>query len=311
MKIHEPVMTKEVEKFLALSPGKMIIDATLGTGGHSAAILKKIEPKGKLIGIDQDKDALLLAKKRLSRKNVLLIYGNFRELPRILKTAKAKAVDGILFDLGISTRQIMDAERGFSFQKDGPLDMRMDQTAPIKASSILSNYSYQDLKNIFKKIGEEPYASPIAKNIVEERTRHPLVSTGQLVEIIKKSLPEREIRRRKKHFATNIFRALRMVTNSELEALDKGVSEAINFLKKDGRIVVISYHSLEDRIVKNIFKKEARGCLCPKDFPVCRCGQTPRLQILTKKPLVPSQNEINKNPKSRSAKLRAAKKIIF
>jgi 16S rRNA (cytosine1402-N4)-methyltransferase len=288
-------MYSEVLSYLQLLPGKVIVDCTVGEGGHSEGILRKITPGGHLIGIDQDDDALSATRLRLSRfeNSFTLVQENFQNITDVLAKLGINAMDGVVFDLGVSNMQLTTPERGFSFQSDGPLNMRMDKYAQITAFDLINNLSEEEIANLIYTFGQERYSRRIAAKIVEERSRHVITSTSQLADIIVESLPVRE-RYKKIHPATRTFMALRIAVNRELEVLQAGLTQAIDLLKPGGRICVISFHSLEDRIVKQEFKAQARkGCL----------------QIITKKPLIPTDEEMESNRKSRSAKLRVAEKL--
>jgi len=290
-------MPGEVIKFLNLKPGQLIVDATMGTGGHSEMILERITPKGRLIGIDRDKDSLEICRRRLERfhGSLELVHGNFAQLDVILKDLKIKKIDGILFDLGISTFQLKDKDRGFSFLEEGPLDMRMDRTSYFSAYDLVNNLKEKEISDLLWSFGEERWHNRIARILVEERQRHPITTTLQLADIATRSVPVRYRHRRYKiHPATRTFQAVRIAVNRELEILEGAINKGIEFLKIKGRICVISFHSLEDRIAKHTFKKaRAEGLI----------------NILTPKPLIPAQSEVENNPSSRSSKFRAAEKI--
>lgn len=292
MQEHIPVLQQEVIKVLAPQPNENFIDATLGFGGHSALILKKTAPKGKLLGIEQDELALEKAKENLENfeDRFQFYLGNFTDLGLVIKEWGLKEINGILFDLGPSTYQLTDKQRGFSFQKDAPLDMRMDKSKKLKASDIVNKYSQKELEKILYQ-GEEKFGKLIAKKIVEERNGRPIETTQQLVEIIRKATSPSYRFNQKLHFATGTFRALRLAVNNELENLKNVLPQAVKILSSGGRIAVISFHSLEDRIVKNFFR-DSEG-----------------LEILTQKPVTATEKEVAINPKARSAKLRAARKI--
>jgi 16S rRNA (cytosine1402-N4)-methyltransferase len=293
--IHNPVMTEEIIKYLNLKPGKTVIDCTVGAGGHSLNIAERILPTGRIVGIDQDKEILEKAKQNLSRyeNNIDLIYGNFRELKNLLNDMEIHQVDGILYDLGISSYQLDKPERGFSFNNEGPLDMRMDRNLQITAFDLINNLPKDEISKILYKYADERYSRKIASSIVKHRQKQPISTTKQLEDIVKRSIPYRGNQRINP--ATRTFLALRIAVNNELESLDISLTQAIDLLKEEGRICVISFHSQEDRIVKHKFKEYARK---------------KELKILTKKPLRPKGEEIEKNPRSRSAKLRAAMKVV-
>ncbi|NMB41228.1 MAG: 16S rRNA (cytosine(1402)-N(4))-methyltransferase RsmH [Firmicutes bacterium] len=308
---HAPVMPEEVLECLKPAPGKIMVDATLGGGGHSEAILERLLPGGKLIGIDQDDDALRAAQARLSRFGEAFkpVKGNFRHVASIIKEFGLKNVDGLLFDLGVSSYQLDSPGRGFSYRGDVFLDMRMDQSLPLTAADLLRDLSKRQLTGIFRKYGEEKWAARIASFIVEYRQKkEPISRSKQLVQIIKNSIPA-AARRRGGHPAKRIFQALRIAVNSELENLKKGLEQGIDILQARGRIVVIAYQSLEDVLVKKQFRESSRGCICPPGIPVCRCNNVPVLKILTRKPLYAAPKELSKNPRAKSARLRAAEKL--
>ena len=301
---HIPVLTQEILNYLNLKKGGVYIDCTLGGGGHSKAILENIYPQGSLVGIDQDKEAIETAKEELKSyiDKVKLIKGNFKNLDGILSDLKIKTISGIVFDLGVSSHQLKKKERGFSFQEDSYLDMRMDLTQEFKADILLNSYSEKDLAEIFEKYGEERFSRRIARLIVTERKKKAITTTKELTDLIIRSLPRTKKRLTWRiHPATRVFQAIRIEVNQELKALEKGLNQAIRALEDKGRICVISYHSLEDRIVKHLFKEVEREGKGQGDYG---------LKIITKKPIRPSSEEIRENPKARSAKLRVAEKII-
>jgi len=308
--VHQPVLKKEVIKNLKIKKRGIYLDATLGEGGHAEGILKKLTQQGCLIGIDRDEEAIKRACQRLwsFRTQVIFIRENYKTLPRILKQFKIDKVDGILLDLGLSSLQLESQYRGFSFRLLAPLDMRMDKRTRLKANDLINNLSEDDLRKLFFQFGEERYSKRIAKYIVKERMKKPIKTTYELVRIIKEALPGKS-RFQRLHPATRIFQALRIAVNQELDNLQVFLEESIGFMKKGSRIMVISYHSLEDRIVKKFFKELSKGCICPPDFPFCCCGITPKLKIITTKPIRPKENEIKLNPRARSAKLRIAEKL--
>jgi len=292
---HTPVMSKEVIKFLAPHHDENFIDATCGLGGHAKLILEKISPNGKLLAIDQDGVALEKAEKNLKKfaDRVTFAHDNFSELGLLIRDWKVSRVDGILFDLGVSNYQFSEKERGFSFNQNARLDMRMSpERQRVSAYEIINRYDLRELKKILSVYGEEPFAQKIAKEIVRVRDSKPIETTTELVEVIRRATPPKYRFSQKKHFATSTFRALRMAVNDELGVLESGLKQAVGVLSPGGRIVVISFHSLEDRIVKNFFRENTA------------------LKILTPKPIIASTEEISQNPKARSAKLRAAIKIF-
>ncbi|HQD53715.1 MAG TPA: 16S rRNA (cytosine(1402)-N(4))-methyltransferase RsmH [Peptococcaceae bacterium] len=308
---HKPVLLQEVLEFLQPKPGMVFVDGTLGGGGHSKAILEKILPGGKLLAFDQDLDAINAAKQVLTplgEENFQLFHRNFRDMAQALSQTAYEKVDGILLDLGVSSYQLDQKERGFSYQYDAPLDMRMDRTQDFDAAELVNKAGLEELARIIRDYGEEKWAKRIASFIVEERQRNPLRTTGQLVEVIKKAIPN-SARREGPHPSKRTFQALRIAVNRELEILPPALEDALGLLKPGGRMAVITFHSLEDRLVKTAFRKAAQGCVCPKDFPMCVCQQKPRVKIITGKPVVPTTEEIADNPRARSAKLRVVEKV--
>lgn len=307
---HKPVLLAEVTKHLSLHPGSIVVDCTLGGAGHAKRIHDLIAPTGFLVGIDQDDAALVAAADalRLGQQGILL-KGDFGELDTLLSEAGLAYADAFLFDLGVSSPQLDFAERGFSYHADASLDMRMNPAGGgSTAADVVDSYSESELTRILREYGEERWASRIAAFIVAARARRPIRTTGELVEIVKAAIPA-SARRTGPHPARRTFQALRIEVNHELEKLDGALRSAVRWLSSGGRIVVISYHSLEDRIVKNVFAELSRGCVCPPDLPVCRCGMKPVLHVVTKKAVVPSAEEIEANARARSAKLRAAEKV--
>ncbi len=312
---HTPVLLAEVTQHLSPHPGSIVVDCTLGGAGHAKRLVDLIAPTGILVGIDQDDVALDAAAVtlRLGQQEppakVVLLKGNFANLDELLVEAGVPYVDGILMDLGVSSPQLDVAERGFSFKADAPLDMRMDpghQT--LTAAEVVADYSASDLARIIRDYGEDRWASRIAEFIVAARARRPLTTTGDLVDVIKAAIPA-SARRSGGHPAKKTFQALRIEVNDELGSLERGLQAAIRWLAPGGRVAVISYHSLEDRIVKRAFAGHAQRCTCPPDLPVCTCGNEPVLRVLTRKAIVPSASEIEDNPRARSAKLRVAEKL--
>lgn len=305
---HKPVLLNEVLDLLNPANRKAIVDCTLGGAGHSKEIQALLPPDGWLIGIDQDDDALAAAGQCLAGKaNVELRKGNFGDLAEILSDWSGP-IDGFLFDLGVSSWQLDKPERGFSYQHDAPLDMRMDQSGPLTAYDIVNNWSQRDLTYIFRAYGEEKWSARVAEFIIKERTTRHIESTGELVEIIKAAIPA-AARREGGHPGRRIFQALRIAVNSELESLRKGMAAAIDLCAPGGVVAIISYHSLEDRMVKQLFRDKAAGCICPPEVPICRCDHFPEVRVLTRKPILPSQAELEENSRSRSAKLRAVEKL--
>lgn len=308
---HMSVLPDEVLRFLAPKAGGIYLDGTLGGGGHASLIAELCTPgNGTLIGIDQDQEALRAAKERLSGYdgNVVLVHGNFSALAQHLETLEITALDGFILDLGVSSHQLDSAGRGFSFQQDAPLDMRMDRSQGETAADLVNNLPEQDLERIIKDYGEERWARRVAAFIVKARSESPITSTLQLVDVIKGAIPKAKWEERL-HPATRTFQALRIAVNHELESLENGLRDAIDRLAPGGRGVVISFHSLEDRIVKHIFREYATGCTCPRNIPLCVCGKQPRAKVLTGKPVMATDAEISMNPRARSAKLRAVEKL--
>jgi len=307
---HVPVMVKEVIDYLNCLPGKTYVDGTLGGGGHAQAILEAISPDGCLIGIDRDPDAIAYARKSLHRfrPNVQIFHDDFTHLPQILSRLHTTGVDGILLDLGLSLYQLEGSARGFSFMRDEPLDMRMNPEQGHTAAAIVNRFSGKDLADLIARYGEEPWAARISKSIVVARRQQTIQSSLQLAEIVRKAIPARH-RRGRIHPATRTFQAIRIAVNHELEALEEFLDEVVNLLNPEARLCILSFHSLEDRIVKERFKALARGCTCPPDFPKCVCGKTPQVSILTKRPVRPGPSEVQANPMARSAKLRAVERL--
>lgn len=308
---HVPVLRKVVENYLNLSPGGIAIDATVGLGGHTADMVVKVGDSGLVIGFEQDEEHYIYAKKRFesSRGKVVLINRNFVFLQEELERRGSKEVDGILFDLGIASPHVDRPERGFSFSKEGHLDMRFDTSQGRTAADIVNTCSFTELVKIFRDYGEERFSAKIAKTIIAERRKRTIRTTTQLSDLIVSLVPRESRRKMSFHPATRVFQALRIAVNHELEVLEEALKQAVDVLKKGGRLVAISYHSLEDRIVKNVLRNETKGCICPPEILICQCHHVPRIKVLTKKPITPDSQEIRENPRSRSAKLRAAERI--
>lgn len=308
---HQSVLLNEVVHYLDIKPAGVYLDATIGGGGHALQIASRMNHQGLLIGIDQDQAAIQASQERLANVNptVKLFRSNFEAIPEILKDLGIDAIDGALFDLGVSSFQLDEIERGFSYKSDAPLDMRMDRSRPFSAFHLVNSASIDELTRIIGEYGEERWAKRIALFIDRQRREKEIKTTGELAEIIKSAIPA-ATRRTGPHPARRTFQALRIAVNNELEVLEKALEETIPLLGQGGRLVVISFHSLEDRIVKNVFAKEAKGCCCPKELPVCQCNRQPRLKILTRKPVVPTEDEIRLNPRARSSKLRSAEKLV-
>lgn len=309
---HTPVLLEPTLRYLNPTPGGTYVDATLGGAGHSEKIAEQIGPDGLLIGIDQDEQALAAAAERLRRfgTRVRLVRDNFANLAGILQALGIARIDGILFDFGVSSPQLDQAERGFSYHQDAPLDMRMDQRATTNAADLVNTLTEIELTRILRDFGEERWAKRIARGIVRSRQQRPIRSTGELVEIVKASVPQ-AARRDGPHPARRTFQALRIAVNRELDVISEALPQAIDALKPGGRLVAISFHSLEDRIVKQTLQKAEDPCVCPPDFPVCRCGEVATCRILTRRPIVATEAETEQNPRARSAKLRAAERVLF
>lgn len=305
---HKPVLLQECIDALAIRPDGVYVDGTLGRAGHSREIAKRLTT-GRLICIDRDMAAIDAAKERLAPylDRVTLVHSNFSELESVLGQAGVSGADGMLFDLGVSSPQLDDSSRGFSYMHDAPLDMRMDRSAPLSAYEVVNTWSYEELRRILYDYGEERYAPAIAKAIVRARETAPIATTLELVEIIKGAMPPAALRE-KQHPAKRSFQAIRIAVNGELDALEPMLRAAVDKLNPGGRLAVITFHSLEDRIVKRTMQEMAKGCTCPPEFPVCVCGKKPKVKILTRRPVVSGAAELEENPRARSAKLRVAEK---
>lgn len=309
MTIHRTVLLNESIEALNLKNGSVVVDATLGGGGHSREILKKIGPNGILIDLDQDEKAIENFRSEFEKdERVILINDNFENIKAQLEDGGISKVDGILADLGFSSDQLEDNERGISFQTDASLDMRLDQRNELTAEKIVNGYPQEELKRILKEFGDEKYAGKIAKAICDQRKKGEIRKTSELVSIIEKAVPV-EYRRGKIHFATRTFQAIRIETNRELEVLKKMIHDGLGLLSEKGRMAIITFHSGEDRIVKQLFREYARGCICPPNLPICRCGKREMVKLVNRKPIVPSEKEVADNPRARSAKLRVVEKV--
>jgi len=313
---HIPVLLNEVIKTIDPKPGENLVDGTVGGGGHAEAILEKTSPDGKLLGIDLDNEAVIASKRRLERyaKRIILAKGNFINFTELKKECDFHPINIFFLDLGISSQQLNNEALGISFLKNTPLDMRMGgynyKTDNKKtAEDIVNSFSEEKIASILKNYGEERHARKIASEIIKERKIKKVVNTKQLVEIISRAVSGK-YKNQRIHFATRTFQALRIAVNSELENLETALPQALENIEIGGRIAIISFHSLEDRIVKQFFRKESKDCICNPETPVCVCNHKKRLEIITKKPITPSEEEISGNPRSRSAKLRVAKKIL-
>lgn len=306
---HKPVLLDEVLDALSLHGDGMFLDGTVGGAGHSSAIASKLTT-GKLIALDRDDTAIAVASERLSRfgDRAEVVKSNFVDMAKVCEDKGIKALDGILLDLGVSSHQLDTPERGFSYMHDAPLDMRMDRTAPLDAAYVVNNYEKSELIRIIRDYGEEKFAGKIAEKICKRREERPIERTGELVEIIKSAFPDGG-RYLKHHPAMRTFQAIRIEVNGELEIIAKAVRDAVSLLAPGGRLAIITFHSLEDRAVKEAFAQLAQGCTCPRDFPVCVCGNKPKIKIVSKKPIVSSPEELKENPRAHSAKLRVAEKL--
>lgn len=308
---HTPAMLKEVLAYLACRPGLVYIDGTLGGSGHATAICKQITPGGVLIGIDRDLDAIHHAEDALRDLplKIHLLHGSFSNFPEYLAQLGFSAVDGILLDLGLSQHQLEGSGRGFSFQKDEPLDMRMDIRASLTAAQLVNNLALEDLQKLFKEYGEERWAKQIARGIAKIRQNKKIQTSKQLAQIVADSVPGHAASKQRIHPATRVFMALRIAVNQELKRLETFMDCAVEYLNPGGRLCVLSFHSLEDRIVKQRFKALEKGCQCPPKLPRCVCGRQSQIRILTKKVVRPTEREVASNPMARSTRLRAAEKI--
>ncbi len=309
---HIPVMGDEVMSMLAPAPGSLQIDATLGGGGHTERILEATDPDGRLLGLDADGAAIARVDGRLRPRfgdRLVLRQANFRELADVAPAAGFGQVDGALFDLGLSSYQLADTDRGFGFRAGGPLDMRFDASRGVPASELLATLDAAELTALFRRYGEEPRAGRIARAIVDARKTAPVETAEELAVLVERVAPPNPRQPRRTHPATRVFQALRIAVNEELDALQEGLAAALDLLRPGGRLVVLSYHSLEDRIVKRFFAAERRGCVCPPELPVCACGRNPRLRLVTSPSLTPTAAEIEANPRARSARLRAAERL--
>lgn len=308
---HTSVMPREVHAYQNLAPGKRCVDCTLGGSGHALSTVRAIVPDGLLIGIDQDSDAIANARKILHsfKDDVRLYHKNFSELPGILAQNGMTGVDSILLDLGFSLNQLTQSKRGFSFQKNEPLDMRMDVRTPLTAGEIVNTYPEKQLADIFFKYGEERFSRRVASAIAKARAITPINTSGELADLVSGAIPRKAAAGQKIHPATRVFQALRIAVNQELERLEAFMAKVPDMLNPGGRICIISFHSLEDRIVKQGLRRFERGCTCPKDLPRCLCGFVQTMKVITRKPIVAAPDETAANPMARSAKLRVAERI--
>lgn len=306
---HVSVLLDECLEGLAIRPDGIYVDGTLGGAGHSLQIARRLT-SGRLIGIDRDRVALAAAQKRLEevQDRATLVHANFREMDRVIQELGIPGVDGILLDLGVSSPQLDDSERGFSYMAEAPLDMRMNGQDILDAGQVVNTYSYEQLKRILYDYGEERYAPQIASAICRRREEKTIETTLELADIIRSAMPASALRE-KQHPAKRSFQAIRIAVNDELGAVEEVMNKAIDLLNPGGRLAVITFHSLEDRIVKSAMAEAAKGCICPPEFPVCVCGRKPRVKLITRKPITSAQEELDRNPRARSAKLRICEKI--
>ena len=306
---HRPVLLQECVEALNIRPEGVYLDGTLGRAGHSEQIVKRLTT-GRLICVDRDQTALDAARERLAHwmDRTTLVHSNFDQVDAILDKLSLSGVDGMLFDLGVSSPQLDDGSRGFSYMADAPLDMRMDREEGLTAADIVNRWPQEELRRIISQYGEERCAPQITGAIVRRRRDKPVTTTLELVEIIKSAMPAKALRE-KQHPAKRTFQAIRIAVNDELSSVERMLQRAVPRLNRGGRLAVITFHSLEDRVVKTGLAGFARGCTCPPDFPVCVCGKTPDIRLVNKKPILPSQREVEENPRARSAKLRAAEKL--
>ncbi len=310
---HKSVLLEETINSLNIKPDGIYVDGTLGGAGHAAKVIERLSGNGRFIGIDQDEDALCAAKDKLSRYNdkvrIDIVKSNYKDMINVLKSLNIEKVDGILLDIGVSSYQIDTVERGFTYKEDGPLDMRMDKSSSFSAKNVVNEYSEMELFRIIRDYGEDKFAKNIAKHIVQKRAEKPFETTGELIEAIKAAIPAK-IRANGGHPAKKTFQAIRIEVNKELEVLENSIDEMIDALADGGRLSIITFHSLEDRIVKNKFRENENPCICPPNFPVCVCGRKSKGIVITRKPIVPSDEEISENKRSKSSKLRVFERRI-
>lgn len=307
---HISVLLDETVDSLNIKPNGTYVDGTLGGGGHSLEICKRLGDGGRLIGIDQDMDAIKAATERLSdySDKVTIVHSNYQDIDSVLKGLAIGGVDGIILDLGVSSYQLDNVDRGFTYREDTPLDMRMDQSSTMTARDIVNDYSEEDLFHVIRDYGEDSFAKNIAKHIVRARKEKPIETTGELNEIIKAAIPAK-MRQGTGHPSKKTFQAIRIELNKELEVLENSLDKMIELLNPGGRLSIITFHSLEDRIVKNIFRKNMNPCTCPPGFPVCVCGKAPTGKVITRKPIIPSSEELEDNKRAKSSKLRVFEKV--
>lgn len=308
---HKSVLLDETIDSLHIKPDGIYVDGTLGGGGHSYEICKRLSFAGRLIGIDQDRDAIVAASERLSefKDRVTIVHSNYQDIDSVLKGLSISGVDGIVLDLGVSSYQLDNVERGFTYREDTPLDMRMNQESVMTARDIVNDYSEMELYRVIRDYGEDSFARNIAKHIVKAREKKTIETTGELNEIIKASIPAK-VRQGQGHPSKKTFQAIRIELNRELEVLENSLDTMIDYLNPGGRLSIITFHSLEDRIVKTIFRKNMNPCTCPPEFPVCVCGKKSKGKVITRKPIVPSEQEIQDNKRAKSSKLRVFEKTL-
>lgn len=307
---HVSVLARECLQALRIRPDGVYVDATTGGGGHSLLIAQQLGPQGRLICIDRDQDALDAASRRLQdyRDRVTFVKSNFSEITQVLQQQGVPGADGILFDLGVSSYQLDNEARGFSYMNDAPLDMRMDRSQALTARDVVNTYPQEELRRILWDYGEERYSGRIAAAIMRRREERPIETTLELADVIRSAMPAQALRE-KQHPAKRSFQAVRIEVNGELRAVEQAMNDAVDALAPGGRVAVISFHSLEDRIVKTVFAQQAKGCTCPPEFPVCVCGKKPRIKLISRGVITASKEELDENPRARSAKLRVAEKI--
>ena len=309
--VHKSVLLDEVIEGLDIKENGTYVDGTLGGAGHAGHVCERLGTDGRFIGIDQDEDAIKVSTERLKKygDKVTIVRSNYSDMPDVVHELGISGVDGITLDLGVSSFQLDTAERGFSYRMDAPLDMRMDQRQTKTAKDIVNDYSEMELYHIIRNYGEDKFAKNIAKHIVQARQKAPIETTGQLIEVIKAAIPKK-VRATGGHPAKKTFQAIRIELNHELDVLKNNLEDMIDLLNDEGRIAIITFHSLEDRIVKNIFRTSERPCICPPEFPVCVCGRVSKGKVITRKPIVPGKEELEENSRSKSAKLRVFERRI-
>ena len=307
---HVSVLFQECIDGLAIAPQGVYVDGTTGGGGHSLAIAQALGQGGRLICIDRDSDALAAAAQRLApyQDKITFVKSNFAQVAQVVRDLNLPGIDGLLLDLGVSSFQLDNGQRGFSYMQDAPLDMRMDQSQPFTAADVVNTYDHEQLRRILWEYGEERYSGRIAGAICKRREEKPLETTLELADVIRKAMPAAALRE-KQHPAKRSFQALRIEVNAELRSVEQALEDVVPLLNPGGRLAIISFHSLEDRIVKNVFARHAKGCICPPEFPVCVCGHKPQLKLISRGVITASPQELEENPRARSAKLRVAEKI--